>query len=161
MIIVKIFLLFGLFIFALANDISNETYIVNHNNITISTSNFTIKPYSFNLSDEEIKYINYMNSAEVRKTRLCDLFKIFFDKPYYIDFNNELFIQAFSIIYENPFVTQDDIQFYYIKNNCYDKVYQSNTLSNTLLYNAVNNTEIGNIFLISLFMFCILHIFKC
>jgi len=98
-----------------------------------------------NYTEQKIKYIEFMNSVEMRQTRLCHLFKVFYDKSYYIDYNDTMFIDVFSMIYENPYLTPIDIELYYIKNKCYDKIYESKII--------LNDTQIRNIILTILFMY--------
>lgn len=121
-----------------------------NNNSTIDNEQLDtllpINPYiEQNFIDQKIKYIELINSVEMRNTRLCHLFKVFFDKPQYIDYNSSLLIETFRIIYEDPYITSTDIELYYIKNKCYHKIYEYKVI--------LNEIQIRNIILIILFMY--------
>lgn len=131
---IVIFLLFAFVSYATEANITNNEQIDGVFNIEkLNTQNITYD------------YIKFINSFEMRNTRLCYLFKVFFDKPQYINYNNTLFIDIFTSIYEDPFISSADIELYYIKNKCYDKIYESKII--------LNDRTIRNIILTILFIY--------
>lgn len=159
MIIKKIIILFALCVFITdSTDNNTNTYSLNNNKHDLSS--FLLNGYlPFNYTENKIKYINYITLNKKKnerdfleiseQSRLCYLFKVFFDKQSYINYNDTMFMEVFSIIHENTFLTPNDLELYYIRNKCYEKVYESKII--------LSHNIIRNIILKILFMYAMRH----
>lgn len=123
----------------------NGTVVLNNTELeldNIELPNDSIKP--------EINKYKYKEYLEYKKQkRMCNLFKVFFEKQSFINYNDPLFIEIFSKIYGDENITNINIELFYIKNKCYSQIYESKLI--------ITHENIREIFLTIIFLYGIFN----